>query len=333
MSRLLVIGLPFIGLPFIGLPFIGLLFIGLLAAALSGCMAFHPDRLPDAPPEAAFAEIGDTHVHFIDRSPTDPAAANGRTVVLVHGFGSSTTEWLGVIPELTAAGFRAVALDLRGHGWSSRPDGDYSIDAQARLLLDLVARLGIDRFSLVGHSWGSAVALRVALDAGERVDRVALYNGMFFEDQQPVLFAWARAPGLGELIYGGIYPERQADKLAFAFYDPEAHITEDLVERLAEAMDRPGTLAAALAGVRAMDYSGLEAAYPSLRQPVLLLWGREDQVTPLEYGERLSNLLADARLVVLPQCGHLPMIEVPVASTAALMRFLTNVNELPVSAR
>ncbi len=294
----------------------------LVAAALllPGCLAFHAQPLPGPPEGATFLDIEETQVRYIDREASTGVELG--TAVLVHGFGASTTEWLELMPALNAAGFRTVAMDLRGHGWSTRPDGDYSIEGQAALVLALLERLGVDRFAIVGHSWGSAVSLQVVLEARERVERIVLYNGMFFDDQQPVLFSWARLPGLGEAIYGGMYPQRQEDKLAFAFYDPAAHITEDMVELLHQSMDRPGTLAAALAGVRQMDYEPLEASYSSIEQPVLLLWGREDEVTPLEYGERLQNQLQDAQLVVIPQCGHLPMVEVPVRTNAEVVRFL-----------
>lgn len=293
----------------------------LVAPLASGCLAFHPDRLPGVPEEATFADLGDTLVHYEDLAP-EGAELRG-AVVLVHGFGASTTEWRLVVPALRAAGFRTVAMDLRGHGWSTRPDGDYSIAAQAALVVELLDHLGVERFALVGHSWGSAVSLAVAAMAPTRVTRLALYNGMYFDDQQPVLFSWARVPGLGELIYGAIYPERQEDKLAFAFFDPEAHISQEQLDVLDDMMDRPGTLAAALAGVRAMEFEGLEALYPTIEQEVLLLWGREDRVTPLEYGERLANTLPHARLHVVPRCGHVPMLEVPVATTHALVRFMT----------
>jgi pimeloyl-ACP methyl ester carboxylesterase len=230
--------------------------------------------------------------------------------------------WMGLVPPLVERGYRVVALDLRGHGWSGRPDADYSIEAQARIVLGLVDQLGVDDFTVVGHSWGSAVSLQVTLLAQERVERVVLFNGMFFKNQQPVVFHWARVPGLGEVIYGVFYPERQDEKMAFAFYDAESIIDEPMVEAVESMMKRPGTLAAALASVRAMRFDEMEPHYSDITQPTLLLWGREDQVTPLRHGERIYQTLGNARLVVLPQCGHLPMIEAPNTSLKELIRFL-----------
>ena len=81
-------------------------------------------------------------------------------------------------------------------------------------------------------------------------------------------------------------------------------------------------MAAALAGIRAMDYRQLEVSYGNVPQPVLVIWGREDPVTALAWGERLVNELPNARLMVVPRCGHLPMLEAPGATSNALLRFL-----------
>jgi len=74
--------------------------------------------------------------------------------------------------------------------------------------------------------------------------------------------------------------------------------------------------------VRAQRYAEMQARYPSIQQPVLLMWGREDEVTLLPFGERLSHDLPHAHLVVFPRCGHFPMIEARGASTEALAKFL-----------
>ena len=294
-----------------------------VAVLLTGCLSFHPAPLPGEPEQANFAQVDDTRVHYLDEAPAPQYAGPARgTLVLVHGFGASVNEWRIVIPELTAQGYRVIALDLRGHGWSTRPDGDYSIAGQTRLILDLLDQVGVQRFSIIGHSWGSAVSLGVVNQAPERVERVVLYNGMFFQDHRPTLFSWSRIPGLGEFIFGVIYPERRDERLSWAFYDPERYVTESVVEEVEAYLERPGTNAATLAGIRAMDFSELETTYRSVEQPVLLIWGREDELTPLEWGERLSNELPNARIMVVPLCGHLPMLEAPSATTNAILRFL-----------
>src|SRR5258706_2547693 len=106
---------------------------------------------------------------------------------MLHGFASSLETWASVIPALTKT-HRVLALDLKGFGWTDRPDGDYSPKAQARLVRGLMKARGIERAAFVAHSWGSSVVLQLALDHPELVDRIALYDAWVYASQLPVTF-------------------------------------------------------------------------------------------------------------------------------------------------
>jgi len=268
-----------------------------------------------------YTQLGPDRVRYLDTVATrDP---NQPPLVLIHGFGANLDEWGKLLPLLTQQGYRVVAIDLRGHGYSDRPeDGDYSIPAQAQLILQLLDQLGIERFVPVGHSWGSAITLELALKVPTRIPRVVLFNGMLFEEALPLLFAWAHVPGVGETIFSLFYTERVDEKLAWSMFSPELYLTDKTIENAERAQARPGTVAAALATIRAMDFAAQEPQHFNIQQPVLLLWGREDQVTPLKYGERLALRLPHARLVVVPRCGHLPMIEAQHLVADEMFRFL-----------
>ncbi len=289
--------------------------VALCVVALSGCMGWHAGAMAGEPKSATYANVAGTRVRYVD---TGPGA--GPAVVLIHGFASSLEAWDAVIPTL-AREHRVLALDLKGFGWTDRAPGDYTPAAQARLVLALMDQRGIDKAAVVGHSYGASVALAVALQAPERVTRLGLYSAWVYDEQQPTLHRWARAGGLGELLFKLYYKERPDEKLEQAFYDPEL-ITEALAEAVERAMERPGTVAAALQTVRGMRYEDWQAKYRTVDVPVLLLWGREDVVTTLEFGERLLRELKDARLVVFPRCGHIPMIEAARESTRELMAFV-----------
>ncbi len=116
----------------------------------------------------------------------------GPAVVLLHGFGSSLDMWRPLLPEL-AEDHRVLALDLKGFGWTDRPRGDYSPSAQAQLVWAVLNERGIERAALVGHSWGAAVALAMALASPERTTRIAIYGGWVYEEQLSFLFRWARS--------------------------------------------------------------------------------------------------------------------------------------------
>ena len=289
---------------------------------LTGCLSFHQGPIPGEPKNATFFQIDDTRVRYFDSASIFPQAKDFETIVLIHGYASSLEEWSYLIPKLMKNNYRVVTMDLRGHGWTDRPDGDYSIESQAKLVIEVINKLSVDKFYIAGHSWGSAVSLKITMTIPERVKKIILYNGMYFNDQQPVVFEWSRVPILGEFIYSAFYLERQDEKMAFAFYDAEPHITEYIVERLELFTSRPGTLASLLAGIRAMDFEKLEPHYKDISQPVLLIWGREDQVTPIEYGERMLHKLPNSQLKIIPRCGHLPMVEAHSVTSNFVINFI-----------
>lgn len=297
-----------------------LLAVGCSLAA-AGCLSFHQGPLPGEPPAATFRQVEGARVRYVDRG-TGPA------VVLVHGFASSLDTWRPVAEALVAS-HRVIALDLKGFGWTDRPPGDYSPAAQAALVWALLDQLGVKEAAVVAHSWGASVALAMALAAPERVRRMALYDAWVFEEQLPTTFLVARAGGLGEVLFGLFYRERTDDKMASAFFD-ERHATVERVDKAVEDLERPGTTAAALAAVRGQRFAEVEQRYRQVRAPVLLLWGREDRISPVAFGERLAAELPGARLLVYPRCGHFPMIEAEPRSTADLLAFL---DEPPAAAR
>lgn len=286
-----------------------------VALGVSGCLDFHRGPLPGAPKGATFAEIEGARIHYVDEG-------EGPTVVLIHGFASSLGAWSGVRKAL-AGKHRVIALDLKGFGYSDCPEGDYSPAAEAKIVLGLLDKRGVEGpVAVVAHSWGSSVALQLALLAPERVERLALYDAWVYADQLPNFFLWARASGLGEALVGAFYDERPDDKIAIAFHDKK-YVTEALIETVEDQLARPGTKAAALAAIRGQRFDEVEPKYKTIDKPTLLLWGREDRVTTLEYGERLSKDLPRAKLVVYPQCGHFPMIEAVTPSTRDLVEFLS----------
>jgi pimeloyl-ACP methyl ester carboxylesterase len=286
-----------------------------LATCAAGCApSFYDGVPPGAPASATYADVGGVRLRFVE-------AGEGPPVVFIHGFASALETWHGVMGELQKT-HHVLALDLKGFGWSSRPPGDYSPQAEAQLVLALMEQRNIHRAAVVAHSWGSSVALAMAITAPERVSRIALYDAWVYEEQLPTTFLWARAGGVGEALFDLFYAERPDEKIARAFYDKDRYVSERFVEQVEKALDRPGTTAAALAAVRGQRFKDVQALYANVKQPVLLLWGREDEVTLLPFGERLARDLPDARLVVYPHCGHFPMIEAAAPSTRELEKFL-----------
>lgn len=286
-------------------------------------LPFHHGPLPGEPEGSRFIDVDGVRIRY-----TDSGEAGRPVVLMLHGFASTLDAWKPVAPALSP-GHRIVSLDMKGFGWSSRPAGDYSPQAHARLVLRLLDLLGVEKTAIVAHSWGCSVALATTLAAPERVTKLALYDAWVYARQLPAFFYWARTDFVGEMMFGLYYRMSPKVRMRLAFYD-EKHITKELVEHVTSGLNRPGTVAAALAAVRGQRFEALEHAYRTVQQPTLILWGREDQVSALEHGRRLARELPNAKLVIYPECGHFPMIEARDASNRDLAAFLEGTLEGPM---
>ena len=286
-----------------------------LIPLLAGCLAHQVDRL-DPGGGHPLLTVGDADVHYELTGP-DGAPA----VVLVHGFGSSTTVWTMLAADLSED-HRVLALDLKGFGWSSRYEGDYGRVAQADLVLTVMEAVGLPHADVVAHSMGTAVALTMADRAPDRVDRLVLMGPWLFEDQVPWALRDARRPGIGEMIFGLWFTEHLDQRFRYSFADPDRFVTEGMIDRAREVLARPGSRAAALATIRGLDLPALEERLPTLDHPVLVIQGEDDRVALPPFARRLVNRLPFAELEVLPDCGHFPMLELPDRARVLVRRWL-----------
>ena len=291
----------------------------ILAAAaapllLAACVRFQQGPVDYGLKPGEVIEVDGQKLRYLDVGEGDP-------VVLIHGFGSAIEAWAPVLPALKA-GHRVVALDLPGFGKSDKTARDYSPQALAMTVFRLMKKLGIEKADIVAHSWGSSIALALARARPMHVGRLVLVGAWVFEEQQPPYSKWAKVPGVGELIFAWTYKELIARRIALGFYDPEKMVDQKFVEAVEKALDRPGTVAAALAATRGQKLKGMEEEYARVTQPVLLVWGEEDEVSRPVFGEKLLSILPDARLVFIPRCGHIPMVEAPAQFSGAVLDFL-----------
>ena len=227
----------------------------------------------------------------------------GKTVVLVHGSGSHAGDWHGVAPAL-ARRYRVLVLDLPGHGESGPAEGALPVSDLAGSLGALLdARSADEPATVVGSSLGGWVSLYYAWQHPERVERVIgiSSSGIYAPLQVPL------APTDRE----------QARRLVAAIRGP--HLATPSDEELDEVVKRvaAGPVARLVAGLKAEDF--LEAKAAGIKVPVELIWGEEDGVLPLAYGQRLASLLPQARLHPLPRCGHMPQVHCPRALTRLLL--------------
>jgi pimeloyl-ACP methyl ester carboxylesterase len=269
-----------------------------------------------------FAQVDGARVHHQDAGPDD-----GPVILLIHGFCASTLVWSEVFLPLASAGFRVIAVDLLGHGFSDKPrDGEYTIEAQARMVLHLMDQLGIERATLAGSSYGGAIAASLALDYPERVGKLVLVGSVINNEakKQPLL-RLASAPFVGNIISPLILDSRWMvrRRLKKIFSEGARQLFD---ERRMEARHLPLKAASAqyaiLQSLRRWKAERIEQEAHLIMQPALLIWGEQDVDTPLRLGERLHDAMPDARLIVFRKCGHLPQEEYPREFTELVTGFI-----------
>jgi pimeloyl-ACP methyl ester carboxylesterase len=276
-------------------------------------VVFHADY-------SRFAEVDGVRVHYQEAGDKDAPA-----VVLIHGFASSTLVWSKVFLEIAAAGFRIVTPDLLGYGYSAKPRHfDYTIGAQARMLIGLLDKLGLAQAMLVGSSYGGAVAATVALDYPERVKKLVLVGAVTNND--PTRFMLMRlfgSPLFGSILSPFLVGSRRLLRLRMKrVYDRHSWVLD---ERRVEARHLPlrtaATQRAIVRTVRRWDAERISRDAHLIKQPTLLLWGDNDGEVPLYNGEKLQTAINGSRLVVFRECGHLPHEEFPESFTSVIADF------------
>jgi len=270
-----------------------------------------------------FAEVDGVRVHYQEAGPSD-----GPPIVLIHGFASSTLVWSKVFLEFAAEGFRVIAPDLLGYGYSAKPrDFDYTIGAQARMIDRLLETIGLDRVIVVGSSYGGAIAATIALDYPERVERLVLVGAV--TNNEPTRYLLMRlfgSPLIGDILSPLLIGSRLLLKRRMKrVYDRHSWVLDD--KRL-EARHQPLRTAAAhraiIRTVRRWDADRIHREAHLIKHSTLMLWGDNDVETPLRFGEQLHEAMRDARLIVFRNCGHLPHEEFPQAFTEVVLDFCSH---------
>jgi len=207
-------------------------------------------------------------------------AGEGLDVLLVHGFPDSTAVWRHQIPALVAAGYRAIAPDLRGFGESTAPPNiaDYKIDLLVSDLIGLLDALGVPSVRLVGHDWGSAICWHTCIRHPDRINRYvalsvghpsAYVQGGIAQKLKSWYILFFQIRGLSEWMVtrSNWWLWRRMMR-----YDPE-------FEQWKSDLSRPGRLTAALNYYRANLNLILPKPWPKVSMPVMGVWGEGDVAT------------------------------------------------------
>jgi pimeloyl-ACP methyl ester carboxylesterase len=217
-------------------------------------------------------------------------------VVLVHGLADRGESWAPMMRQLRRAGFHVYAPDLLGYGRSPKPgNSDYSIATQEQFVADFIQSLGLQKTDVAGWSMGGWIALKLALDHPEMVDRVAVY------DSVGIYFAGAEADA------AAFHPQTTDDvQHLFALMEPNAKplpqfIAKDALRHLhANETVIDKSVASMMTGKDALDFK-----LPKLTEPLLIVWGSADQLTPLSVGNAMHAMVPASEMDIVTGCGHL----------------------------
>jgi pimeloyl-ACP methyl ester carboxylesterase len=242
-------------------------------------------------------------------------AGTGPAVLLLHGLGCDHTTWEPVIDTL-ARRYTVIAPDLLGHGRSDKPRADYSVGGYANGMRDLLTVLGIDKVTVVGHSFGGGIAMQFAYQFPERTERMLLVaSGGLGPEVTPFIRA-ITTPGyhqvLGALTVPGVRHAGVAGLRALSSTGWKS--TRDLneVADIYETFKDPHARAAIRHVVRAVvDWRGqivtmADRAYLTDEMPMAVVWGRDDKVIPVRHASNAAALAPKARIEVIPNAGHFP---------------------------
>lgn len=256
-----------------------------------------------------FVNVDGAKMHYQEFG--DPARP---TLLLIHGYTASTYVWNTSAPRLAEQGFHIIAVDLLGFGYSEKPKWfDYSIESQARQISRFMNRLGIGRATVVGSSYGGAVAAILALDYPERVEKLVLVDAVTNDDLKnlPAL-RLGSLRGVGELLTPFLVDSKAY--LRFRMHGTLAKANHHLItDERVESAHRPLKAADAhhslLATSRNWHAKRVGRDAHLINQPTLIIWGEQDTVIPIHNGYKLHESMLNSRFVVLKNCGHVPQEE------------------------
>lgn len=254
---------------------------------------------------------------------------SGPAVLLLHGLGCDHTTWLPVIAALSRR-YTVIAPDLLGHGKSDKPRADYSVGGYANGMRDLLTVLGIDKVTVVGHSFGGGVAMQFAYQFPERTERMILVAaGGLGREVTPAIRAIS-LPGFQTFMGVATIPGvRHAAKLSLHTLAqtglPHTRDLDEVASVVQHLSDRRSRAAITHVVRAVVDWKGqvvtmADRAYLTNAMPMCVIWGTDDSVIPVRHAAAVAEVAPAATVEVIRNAGHFPHKDHP-------QRFVKIVND------
>lgn len=255
----------------------------------------------------------------------------GPVVLLLHGLGCDHTTWEPVIESLSRR-YTVLAPDLLGHGASDKPRADYTLGGYANGMRDLLTVLGIDKVTVIGHSFGGGVAMQFGYQYPERTERLMLVaSGGLGPEVTPAIRA-ITTPGFDQVV--GVLTLPGVRHLGMAGLRALSRVPSKLTRDLDEVAtiydtfkDRDARHAIRHVVRAVVDWQGqivtmADRAYLTEAMPMSVVWGRDDRVIPVRHANHVLELAPHARVEVVPDCGHFPHKDHPTRFVRIVHEFI-----------
>jgi pimeloyl-ACP methyl ester carboxylesterase len=257
--------------------------------------------------ESSNVQVAGHRVHYLAEGP-----AAGPVVVLVHGLGGHSEQWLNLSAYLVKAGYRVYIPDLPGYGRSEKPaDFSYSVHDEAEAVVGFFDALGLKQVDLGGWSMGGGIVQHVAFRHPERVRRLMLFASIGIK----------QAPTFDVRLFTPSTPAELAQLNALLMPNPPK--APDFVARdlLRISQERAWVIQRALDSMRS-GQDATDSLLPQLKMPVLIVWGDVDRIIPLNQGETMHKLVPQSELDVITGCGHLAPVQCSAQIGPKVVEFL-----------
>jgi pimeloyl-ACP methyl ester carboxylesterase len=313
---------------------------GVMAAlVMTGCAKDIPYatlKAKYATPASRFTTLPDgVTVHYRDQG--NPA---GPPIVMVHGFSANLDAWEPWVARL-GKDYRIISLDLPAHGLTTVPEGyQVSTEGQMEVVHQLSQALHVDRFALAGNSMGGGMAWNYALAYPDQLTALILVDaagapmpaeaGAKKREGPPLVFTLMRNP-VGRALLRQIDPRPLAEKGLKQAYVDQSLVTPALVDRYADMALAPGHRDLLLAAQTQPRKPVTAATFQAIHTPTLVMHGEVDTVIPVAAGKALAAVIPNAKLILYPGVGHVPMEQMPDKSAADLKAFLIETAAAPKS--
>ncbi len=261
--------------------------------------------------------------NIIKDSKAKSHPVSDRHILFIHGLGSSSDRWLDIPDALSLSGLHTIAVDLPGFGGSDRPaDMDYTIENFAKAIARFMHETRIDdgKTCIVGHSLGGYIAAELAIENRPLVDRLVLVDSSGMLD--------GPTPLLEQYLDAAMNPSKQSVRSVFEqLVANPIRIPEVLVDGFIYRIGQPNAKHAFQSAFH--NSTKTRIGTDRLQKindssiPVLIIWGSEDRLIPLDYYQIFKRELKNAESIVINDAGHAPFAEKPALACEILRRFLT----------